>query len=70
MKVPEQMAGSQALKDFLISQSEIDQSSTTLDEQLNAHRQLLALLVGSHLEVVNILGALEEGLVKAAQRPT
>lgn len=70
MKVPENMASSQALKDFLISQSETDPTTTTLDDQLKAHQQLLALLVGSHLEVVNVLGALEETLkIVAAQRP-
>lgn len=68
MRVPEGMSTSQALKDFLIIQSQVDQSSTTIDEQINAHRQLLGLLIASHLEVVNILGAIEETLKVISQR--
>ncbi|ORV86559.1 hypothetical protein AWC11_17250 [Mycobacterium interjectum] len=68
MRVPEGMGSSQALKDFLIVQSQVDQSSTSLDEQINAHRQMLGLLIASHLEVVNILGAIEETLKVMSQR--
>lgn len=69
IKVPAGMNATQALKEFLVSQAGIDQSSVPLQQQLNANQQLLVLLIGSHLEVVNTLGALEEGLMKLAQRP-
>lgn len=69
LKVPEKMNASKALKDFLISQTETDQSSAGIEQQLKANRQLMALLIGSHLEVVHALGALEEGVKKLAQSP-
>ncbi|BBX73027.1 hypothetical protein H7H78_19135 [Mycobacterium shinjukuense] len=61
IKVPEQMKGSQALRDFLLIHVG-DEESLASPERL---KQLNGLLILSHLEVVNALGALEE---RAAQR--
>lgn len=56
IKVPEQMKGSQALRDFLLVYVD-DEESLATPERL---KQLNGLLILSHLEVVNALGALEE----------
>lgn len=56
IKVPEQMKGSQALRDFLLVYVD-DEESLATPERL---KQLNGLLLLSHLEVVNTLGALEE----------
>jgi hypothetical protein len=56
MKVPERMTGSQALRDFLLIHID-DEESLDTPERL---KQLNGLLILSHLEVVNALGALEE----------
>lgn len=59
MKVPEQMTGSQALRDFLQIYVD-DEESLANPERL---KQLNGLLILSHLEVVNALGTLEERAV-------
>jgi len=55
MKVPERMTGSQALRDFLLIYVD-DEESLASPERL---KQLNGLLILSHLEVVNALGAVE-----------
>ncbi|CAM4348851.1 hypothetical protein MB901379_02673 [Mycobacterium basiliense] len=55
LKVPERMTSSQALRDFLLANTEDDEPSSP--EKL---RQLNGLLLLSHLEVVNALGAMEQ----------
>lgn len=67
LKVPEKMSAGRALRDFLISQSETDHSSAGLEQRLEVNRQLMALLLGSHLEVVQFIGALEECVKNLAQ---
>lgn len=57
MKVPERMTSSQALRDFLLANTEAGQDMPRGQEQL---LQLNGLLLLSHLEVINALGALEE----------
>jgi hypothetical protein len=58
LMVPENMKASQALKDFLLNQAE--RGPTTDPAQGAADFQAtLGLLISSHLEVVNILGAME-----------
>lgn len=61
MKVPERMTGSQELRKYLISYVERGDSEPDAEEQ----HKLNWLLVLSHLEVVNALGALEEQLALA-----
>lgn len=56
MKVPERMTSSQALRDFLLNHLEDDEATASSAAQL---KQLNGLLILSHLEVVNTLGALE-----------
>ncbi|VBA58509.1 hypothetical protein [Mycobacterium attenuatum] len=56
MKVPEQMTGSQALRDFLLIYIDDQESLANNPERL---KQLNGLLILSHLEVVNALGSLE-----------
>ena len=56
MKVPERMTSSQALRDFLLNHLEDDEATANSAAQL---KQLNGLLILSHLEVVNALGALE-----------
>ncbi len=56
MKVPERMTSSQALRDFLLNHLEDDEATASSAAQL---KQLNGLLILSHLEVVNALGALE-----------
>ena len=56
IKVPERMTGSQALRDFLLNHLEDDEATARSQEQL---QQLNGLLILSHLEVVNAIGALE-----------
>ncbi len=57
MKVPERMTGSQALRDFLLIHVDDEESLENNRERL---KQLNGLLILSHLEVVNALGAIEE----------
>ncbi|GFG65192.1 hypothetical protein MKUB_26820 [Mycobacterium kubicae] len=57
MKVPERMTGSQALRNFLLTYVDDEDTLTDNPERL---KQLNGLLILSHLEVVNALGALEE----------
>lgn len=59
LMVPENMKASQALKDFLLSKAEsggapTDPTTAAVDLQMT-----LGLLISSHLEVVNALGAME-----------
>jgi hypothetical protein len=58
LMVPENMKASQALKDFLLSKAAsgaaTDPAQATVDLQ-----QTLSLLISSHLEVINVLGAME-----------
>ncbi|HTQ18304.1 hypothetical protein [Mycobacterium sp.] len=61
MKVPEQMSGSQELRNYLVSYIERGDSEPDPAEQ----HKLNWLLVISHLEVVNALGALEEHMNSA-----
>lgn len=56
LKVPERMTGSQELRNYLISYVERGDTKPNAEEQ----HKLNWLLVISHLEVVNALGALEE----------
>jgi hypothetical protein len=56
MKVPDRMTSSQALRDFLLNHLDDDEAAASSQERL---RQLNGLLILSHLEVVNALGALE-----------
>lgn len=56
MKVPELMAGSQALRDFLLIHIDDEEALANNPERL---KQLNGLLILSHLEVVNALGTLE-----------
>jgi hypothetical protein len=56
MKVPERMTSSQALRDFLLNHLEDDEATASGQAQLT---QLIELLILSHLEVINALGALE-----------
>ncbi len=62
LKVPERMTGSQALRDFLLIHIDDQESLANNPERL---KQLNGLLILSHLEVVNALGALESA---AAER--
>ncbi|QUR67703.1 hypothetical protein [Mycobacterium spongiae] len=57
MKVPERMTSSRALRDFLLANTDDGQQMPRGQEQL---LQLNGLLLLSHLEVINALGALEE----------
>lgn len=57
MKIPERMTSSQALRDFLLANTEDGRNVPTGPEQV---LQLNGLLLLSHLEVINALGALEE----------
>jgi hypothetical protein len=61
MKVPERMTGSQELRNYLISYVERGESQPNAEEQ----HKLNWLLVFSHLEVLNALGALEEQIALA-----
>jgi hypothetical protein len=61
LKVPERMTGSQELRNYLISYVERGDSEPDAEEQ----HKLNWLLVLSHLEVVNALGALEEQIALA-----
>jgi hypothetical protein len=63
MKVPERMTSSRALRDFLLNRLEDDEATASGQVQLT---QLIELLILSHLEVVNALGALEGS---AAEKP-
>jgi hypothetical protein len=58
LMVPENMKASQALRDFFLSKAE---AGVTADpaQTMADWTQTLALLVSSHLEVVNVLGAME-----------
>lgn len=60
MKIPERMTSSQALRDFLLANTEDGRNVPTGPEQV---LQLNGLLLLSHLEVINALGALEERFV-------
>jgi hypothetical protein len=62
MKVPERMTGSQALCAFLLARTEQGENVPDSQEQL---KQLNGLLILSHLEVINALGALEERIAVA-----
>lgn len=57
MKIPERMTSSQALRDFLLANTEDGRNVPTGPEQV---LQLNGLLLLSHLEVIDALGALEE----------
>jgi hypothetical protein len=57
MKVPERMAGSQALRAYLLSRIEQGEDAPDSPDEV---KRLNALLLLSHLEVINALGALEE----------
>jgi hypothetical protein len=63
MKVPERMTNSRALRDFLLSQLEEGEATSRGQTELT---QLIELLILSHLEVVDALGALEG---PAAEKP-
>lgn len=56
MKIPEQMTGSHALRDFLLIHVDDEETLANNPQRL---KQLNGLLILSHLEVVNALGALE-----------
>lgn len=53
MKIPERMTSSQALRDFLLANTEDGRNVPTGPEQV---LQLNGLLLLSHLEVINALG--------------
>jgi hypothetical protein len=57
MKVPENLSASQALRAYLVAQLE---GRPDLPEDEELQKQMNFLLLLSHLEVVNALGALEE----------
>jgi hypothetical protein len=57
MKVPENLSASQALRAYLVAQLE---GQLELSEDEEQQKQMTMLLLLSHLEVVNALGALEE----------
>jgi len=59
MLVPENMQASQALKDFFLNKAERG-VSTDPAEQMEDLTKTLTLLIASHLEVVNVLGAMEQ----------
>ena len=66
MKVPEQMTGSQALRNFLLVYVDDEESIEANPERL---KQLNGLMILSQLEVINALGAMEESAqAQAAQR--
>lgn len=66
MKIPERMTSSQALRDFLLANTEDGRNVPTGPEQV---LQLNGLLLLSHLEVINALGALEERFARAEEAP-
>ena len=65
MKVPERLTASQALRAYLLAQTEGGHDMPTDEEQL---KQVNWLMVLSHLEIVNALGALEERMASAQYR--
>jgi hypothetical protein len=62
MKVPERMAASQGLRAFLLAATEGGKDMANTDE---TQKQLNWLMLLSHLEVINALGALEERIAEA-----
>jgi hypothetical protein len=62
MKVPERMNASQSLRAFLLAATEGGKDMANTDE---TQKQLNWLMLLSHLEVVNALGALEERITMA-----
>ncbi|BDB42452.1 MULTISPECIES: hypothetical protein [Mycobacterium] len=65
MKVPERMAGSQALRNFLLVYIDDQESLENNPERL---KQLNGLMILSQLEVINALGTLEEKARAEAER--
>ena len=57
LKIPDRMAYSKALRDFLLVNTSSGHTMPDSQEQLS---RLIGLLILSHLEVVNALGSLEE----------
>jgi hypothetical protein len=66
MKIPENLSASQALREYLLAQSEGRPQLPERDEELQ--KQTTTLLLLSHLEVVNALGALEERMSRMRRR--
>jgi hypothetical protein len=66
MKIPENLSASQALREYLLAQSEGRPQLPERDEELQ--KQTTTLLLLSHLEVVNALGALEERMSRKRRR--
>jgi hypothetical protein len=62
LKVPKRMTSSQELRDFLLAGIEEGEGSPDGPVQLN---QLTELVILSHLEVIDALGALEERIAAA-----
>jgi len=62
LKVPTRMTSSQELRDFLLAGFEQPEGSPEGPVQLN---QLTELVIRSHLEVIDALGALEERVAAA-----
>jgi hypothetical protein len=66
MKIPENLSASQALREYLLAQSEGRPQLPERDEELQ--KQTTTLLLLSHLEVINALGALEERMSRKRRR--
>ncbi len=66
MRIPENLSASQALREYLLAQSEGRPQLPERDEELQ--KQTTTLLLLSHLEVLNALGALEERMSRKRRR--
>jgi hypothetical protein len=66
MKIPENLSASQGLREYLLAQSEGRPQLPERDEELQ--KQTTTLLLLSHLEVLNALGALEERMSRKRRR--
>lgn len=63
VRIPAAMVNSEQLRDFLLEKAECGDDSPPAGES-----RLLNLVVASHLEILNVLGALEEGLAAETQK--
>ena len=62
LHVPQQMPNSRKLVDYLLTHSEADTSLESPDEAIEHQNELIALMVRSHLDVINVLGQFDETL--------
>jgi hypothetical protein len=68
VKVPPPLVNSQAFVDYLKAQAAADTKPQTPDEAFRRLNELVALMVASHLDLINVVGAFDAQLRAVGER--